>query len=289
MRISSSFELEVMRRVKHPPRKTGNSLLEQIGKKRDGLLILISCIYILGYIVWSLHAMVNHFGLLPAIDAQYFLAGMIPGIIAYLAYLFLAHSRSVSAALLKLLRPRRSGVRQYTVLFIGVLLITWIIIIFLTWDWSRPFWSFQPIWKQKRITIILSWMLIPVLYLFFHSSERVAGRKFIHKMSAWYFSIIVSLYLTAMYIFWIYPILPQELGGVKPRCAFIDEEATKVSEQTLRAIFDLTNKPTGVLRSVKLRVLYTGGEYLLVKPDGNQETTTYELKRGELTAITWCD
>jgi len=286
-----------MKNVKHVSGKTVSDLLEQISKYRDGLLILLSCTYILGYVVWSLHAMVNHLGLLPAIDAQYFLAGIVPGVVIYLTYLFLTHSRSVSAVLLKLLRPRRNGLRRYTLPFLIFVEVALLIAQAFSLDWSRALdWSYRPLWKEHRITLVLLWLGCPLVFLLLHTAPTqrltsIGTRRSldVRRISSSVNGVFFSLSLILFYIFWAYPTLPQELGGVKPRCAFIDVDATKVSEQTRSAIFEPTNDRTGVLSSVKLTVLYTGSEFLLVKPELNQGAPTYELKRGELTVIRWCD
>jgi hypothetical protein len=45
---------------------------------------MISVLYVLGYLSWSAYAYDNHFGLLPALDAQYFAAGVLPALVCVL-------------------------------------------------------------------------------------------------------------------------------------------------------------------------------------------------------------
>ena len=45
---------------------------------RDAFLLLVGAGYVLGYIVWSMYALRANLGLLPALRAQYLLAGLLP-------------------------------------------------------------------------------------------------------------------------------------------------------------------------------------------------------------------
>jgi hypothetical protein len=91
----------------------------------------------------------------------------------------------------------------------------------------------------------------------------------------------------------IYPVLPQELGGVKPKCAFLDIEKNKLSSETLDAIIptSLTTQDGPIVRSVKVDVYYSGGGALLIKPNHTQQersSTTYEIQKSAIQVITWC-
>jgi hypothetical protein len=70
--------------------KTSGSVWEQwIRKVRDNIVLISGTLYVLGYIVWSLNAAMNNMGLLPALDFQYFVAGIIPALLIYLTYHFI--------------------------------------------------------------------------------------------------------------------------------------------------------------------------------------------------------
>lgn len=61
--------------------------LKQIGELRDGFLVGVVIVYILGYIVWAFNAWQNNLGLLPAIDFQYFIAGIVPTVLLLTLYI----------------------------------------------------------------------------------------------------------------------------------------------------------------------------------------------------------
>src|SRR5690349_2113251 len=50
--------------------------LIKLGSVRDGLLILLSLVYALGYSVWAINAYSRNLGLLPALQFEYFIAGV---------------------------------------------------------------------------------------------------------------------------------------------------------------------------------------------------------------------
>src|SRR4051812_14103708 len=73
------------------PASTGDSkmfeLMKRVGTLRDGLLVLSGILYFLGYATWSLNAWRNKLGLLPAIESQYFIAGIVPALVIFVTYL----------------------------------------------------------------------------------------------------------------------------------------------------------------------------------------------------------
>ena len=59
------------------PRRVGD-WLKIAGELRDGFLVIAAICYFFGYIVWAITAYRNDLGLLPALDFQYFVAGVPP-------------------------------------------------------------------------------------------------------------------------------------------------------------------------------------------------------------------
>jgi hypothetical protein len=55
--------------------------IKTIGEYRDAALVLISVDYLLGYFSWSVYAAKNDLGLVPALDTQYLVAGVLPTVI----------------------------------------------------------------------------------------------------------------------------------------------------------------------------------------------------------------
>ncbi len=60
--------------------------MKHLGSLRDGVLVGVALVYGAGYAVWSLHAWRFNMGVLPALDFQYFVAGLIPVMILLAAF-----------------------------------------------------------------------------------------------------------------------------------------------------------------------------------------------------------
>ena len=56
-------------------------LSSNASKLRDLALARAAGTYALGFIIWSIHAYANDLGLLPALDSQYIIAGLVPVIL----------------------------------------------------------------------------------------------------------------------------------------------------------------------------------------------------------------
>jgi hypothetical protein len=107
---------------------------------------------------------------------------------------------------------------------------------------------------------------------------------------------VVSLYF---YVGLIYSKLPQSLGGVRPRCAFLDIQKEGLSDDTLRGILpEATQTPIptpspmaspdsgqGIVRSQKVDVLFSGSDYILIRT----ESGVYEIKRDLIHAVRSCE
>src|SRR5437763_15390896 len=56
------------------------ALLKAIGEARDGMLVLIACVYIFGFFSWAIYSLQANIGFIRIFDAQYFVAGILPAI-----------------------------------------------------------------------------------------------------------------------------------------------------------------------------------------------------------------
>ena len=85
----------------------------------------------------------------------------------------------------------------------------------------------------------------------------------------------------------IYPHLPQELGGVQPKCAYLDLTKSELSTPTLSALVDAEalQHSTPVVRSKRLQIPYSSSNIVIVRYDGR----VYDLYRQAIKAITSCE
>ncbi len=117
------------------------------------------------------------------------------------------------------------------------------------------------------------------------------------KLKVFYFALCI-LFLPLLgllyYALEVYPNWPQELGGVQPRYAYVDISTETLSEETRAMLLpeQAADVTQGTIRSHRLTVLFSNDIYLLVKPprqEQRRDARVYELKKGKLKAITWCD
>src|SRR5438105_4559166 len=54
--------------------------LKQFGQARDGMLVLVAGVYILGFLSWAIYSVQENIGFIRIFDAQYFVAGILPAI-----------------------------------------------------------------------------------------------------------------------------------------------------------------------------------------------------------------
>ena len=99
-----------------------------------------------------------------------------------------------------------------------------------------------------------------------------------------------------------HPLIPQEFGGPRTRCAYLDIVKAQVSNETLEAIAptNATMADSQVVRSTPVGVFFSGNDFILVKPyveeqEGSSSTyriwgnaKTYEIRRSAVKAVTWC-
>lgn len=61
----------------------------------------------------------------------------------------------------------------------------------------------------------------------------------------------------------LYPDLPQELGGVHPRCGYLDIDKTQLSLETLKSIVLLDSQSSGS----EIEILFSGRDLTLIRSD----------------------
>lgn len=117
--------------------------------------------------------------------------------------------------------------------------------------------------------------------------------------------IFAGIALLGLFTFAIYPRLPQEFGGVKPRCAQLDIATGEVSRGTLvalapkqAAILSGGESPPAVVRTEPISIYYSRADSLLVKrrgaddesakTRGEKDDRTYELNKDAVRAMITC-
>jgi hypothetical protein len=277
--------------------------LKWLGDHRDGFLVGIAVLYGLGYLVWSYNAWRNQLGQLPAIEFQYIMAGILPGILISITWLLAVFFQKIQDRFTTFITKHD---------FLGgalavILFVPWFYLLVGMQFWSGPLTILGVTRKQASLYILplmLLWMYFALLTMPKGPSSyhppintileifRDVYRYIIPLMLCWYF---LSVYIN------LYPRIPQELGGPQPRCAYVDLVREEIAPSTFSALgpsdqVGLATLQSKAVRSVKLYVYFSNNDYLLARIASDVDNVgedlknapLYELKSNVIRAVQWC-
>lgn len=309
-----------------------NSHLKKLGELRDSFLVLAGGLYILGYIVRSFYGIKNNLGLLPALESQYLMAGIVPAIVILVFYLLILgtwrikieFSNWFDSGTYKIIIPLLIAAAYlismgrivylsrasegYSIAAINFGLVSSYLLLgmyLIKFSTIKNAWESlldkKHSWLSKIYFLIILAITIPY-YLFIIIVDRViigTGeqiKEFIDPLTVFtiFFIALYTVGGLAYFTSDIYPQIPQEIGGVRPRCALLDVKSTEISSELKSALFHLSSNTTNtdIIRSSQVDVYFSGNEFMLVKPHSKtaqSEVTTYEIQKSIVRAITWCE
>jgi hypothetical protein len=288
---------------------------DSIVKLRDGALALAGLSYLFGYGIWSFNAWQNGFGLLPAVQAQYLLAGAAPLIFTLITWNIVGWTYSHQDQLDEWLRS------NFLALMLITLLLTLPSIGFIYSAFFRPnssllnfsYWGMVTGWTivagfciclHGLSLTVSSWM---VRVMRGSKSKLVAIVATIpNAINIFLLSLIpliVLVGLTLLYYFVLYPTLPQEFGGMRPKFGYIDIERQRLSPQLRGALLSpsarkMPNDPNKdinpIVQTVLLDVWFETDDYLLVRThvdskssSNNHQRPALRLPRDIVRSIVW--
>jgi len=105
------------------------------------------------------------------------------------------------------------------------------------------------------------------------------------------FAIIIFVGLAVLafvYVLELYPRIPQEFGGARPRYACLDVVKTQLASETIEALLPTSeSKPNEqVVRSSKVEVLFSGSDLMLVR---SPQKKVYRITKSAIHAVSPCD
>jgi hypothetical protein len=86
----------------------------------------------------------------------------------------------------------------------------------------------------------------------------------------------------------VYPNVPQEIGGVKPRCGYVEISRTDASSSLARELFASNQIEGGIVRSRKLSIFFSGGDSHVVRARHLRGAHTYELRKEIVKSVSDC-
>ena len=279
------------------------------------MIVGITSVYILGFLSWAVHSLNSNIGFIRIFDAQYIVAGLLP---AASLVVFLASWKVV-----KFLVDAQEERFRLSMIFV---VISFIVAIALS-----VYLAFQADSVQRIIDFMdapeygpdTGNLLAPAIFVY--GALLAAAPLFIcftiaivraphagdaaHILSV--FSALISIWLIGgamvLYFFVVYPLLPPELGGAKPRCANLIVDEVKVPKSIIArfaaipeeavspglfALFGLREFSEERTRKVVLPtvyVLYNGEREIVFRHADGKRRGAVEIRRDALVGIVWCD
>jgi hypothetical protein len=281
--------------------------LKWLGDHRDGFLVGIAVLYGLGYAVWSYNAWKNQLGQLPALEFQYIMAGIIPGIIIAIAGLAILFFNKLGDMLLVFFKAHTEmrKLRWVGSLILMSVFLPTMIIIMRKQAQGITITSDKFVLYALPLEAVLMYLVL-LFYVAIRPSKELS-KKYQQQMdlgvkaNKYMVAILFCLYSLLLYIN-LSAHIPQELGGPRPRCAYVDLVRDDIAPSTLSVLVvkDYIEIPPvsqpKVVRSVKLSVYFSNSDYLLVRAaslvdtqDTNLERAPlYELRKEVIRAVQWC-
>lgn len=260
--------------------------------QKFGLLIL-SCIYALGYVAWAYHARRYNLGPLPALQTQYLTAGLAPALIIGVTVFCIGITSRILRMVGGLFLPDASPYRKHlSKAAVGLYWLAWTTLIFLLAVNTRHSLS------AGAFCLALSCFHIAasgtILALRLHDKTFSASMRL--DFTDWpvvlALPVVVGALILYVYVAFAFRNMPQEYGGARPRIAQLEVSRDSLSHARLKALFlpDAAGGYDKIVVSRSLYVFFAGSQSLLVKPYARWTSNrAYEVETSTIKGITWLD
>jgi hypothetical protein len=256
--------------------RSGIDRVERIGKLRDGILVASGALYVLGYGVWSVHALGEGLGLLPALELQYLLAGsllaliLLSSLLLGVALMRVAYGsqnwKQSPHAFVRLLGSVLPGLLGGGVAALAITLM-----------------SFAGHFLLGSLLCVVGGGLLALL------SSVGPMRRYERGSVAVFLVSLVALSSTVLFLTVIYPKVPQAVGGVEPQCGYLEVARADASAVLVQELFDPAQTETDTIaRSRKLSILFSGGDTYVVRVRNLDNARTYEVRKEIIKSASSC-
>jgi hypothetical protein len=217
--------------------------LAAFAELRDTIVFGFSALYVLGYATWALYSSDRGLGVLPPLEGQYFLAGVVPLVILAAAYGIVRAMRPA---------PTESGRARSA---------TWV----KRTGWAIPVIALISLMLPRLGEASATWMMLAVnaaMFGVFILRARSGERGVIW----WMVPAVLLLVIVAggLYATRLFPFIPAEFGGPQPTCVTLDVAAASLSRETTAALGVPTGELSSAVRSAPLWLHFSGGGLLVV-------------------------
>ena len=261
-------------------------LVTHLGVLKDGVLAIGSVVYLVGYLAWCYYAWRYHIGPVPALQAQYFVAGVfIVGVLSTTACASYMVIRVADIWWPTFLNAQSRARRRALLSGMAALLICAVAAVIFT---SASI-AARPAWHQTATTL-LAVAVLPFVFSALHLAPRLSGGLIRVVLVAYIVLITAGLVLRVVEQW--YPEWPQELGGGKPRMASLTLYKTSVGNGGLRFLQNIYNKEmpnSDVIETGPVYVLVRTSDYLIISTaaPNRHSSGRLEVPMKAIAAISW--
>lgn len=266
--------------------------LKILGELRDGILVLGTLLYLSGYLTCLFYSFFSDLRSIPTLDLQYFVVGIPTFLMIILTYSVVKFSIKFFFKVWPDWYHKKSTTVKRIFLFSNTLIFGAIIIFCAIY--------FMSSFKERSILnalIVLIFMTVMccILLLFLEIPGNKMAAKFtkiIDMVIINFVPLLFSIIVILIYLNFIYPKIPQALGGAKPEFAMLDLDKNMLSKETIKelATVDYDNANHNIIRSKKVKVLFSGTTKVVVTLLlDNGDSYTIEIKNNAINSFKWCD
>ena len=289
--------------------------LEQIGRLRDGLLVVFSAMYGVGYALVSLIAWRQHLPSLPLLDSQYLTTGAMPVLLITTIYALLRWcSRLVVAWWPSYLRSRSAAIQAAClcatiVAMLGGAMLSMppaflefnlrtrgigCLLLFVGIIFLPPVDSLTALFTAIALRFRRKGTSLHGAVLLQRIGKETAAFHRKQKLFILYAApAIVLITLSAFYVTFWYERIPQSFGGGRPRCAALDVVADQLSPSTAAALgVESRGGRQATSRTKDVAVHFAGSSTVVATVQDEPRFSriqTYEIPRELIRSIVWCE
>jgi hypothetical protein len=285
--------------------------IDQLSRLRDLALMIAGTCYVSGYLARAFHAWEYDLGVIPGLQFEYFVAGLL--LLAPLGAVYF-----VGLAIWKLLkklgawaaaaerRQKRIKTAFSTLIVVGALGLILgdhfpgsNIAQAGVWTFTSAFFLFMAYlsaadddsWRgpARKLSPATAGSSLPVRILtriasgLGHALTGILALNVLIFALALLIVVLVTGPLTLEQI-------PQEFGGVKPKCAQLDLVRKEFSPSVYAALADDPASSDDVVTSKRLEIYATGDPWVIKLPRhaGAPQNPTFRLDKDSVRAVSWC-
>lgn len=259
--------------------------LRELGEYRDALLVIVTLVYLLGYLSWAFYAGTNHLGLVPAVDAQYLVAGIIPSVILVVGLVLVLGQLRFARWASREPTDRRYGVGKAVS---GVAIVT-MLVAGITMGLLERIGS--PRGESVAVAVLLVAAYASMAGALLQGSRGPAFYRRYGLFVLWFVVACVPIVLIVFYLADVFPRMPASLGGPAPQCVALDVTVADLSTSSRDLLIGpvLTGDTARVKRTRPLDLLISTSEVVMIRArDGLGEASVYSLSKQAVIGIATC-